>query len=155
MATTNWQLAQLNIATMVAPLEDARLADFRANLDLVNALGDASEGFVWRMKGEGGNAVDLRPLGDDCLINVTIWRDLDALKNYIYGEEHLAMMRRKREWFKPAVAPQVVLWWVAEGHRPDVPEACQKLAQFTEQGATPDAFSIRQPFPPPGTREGH
>ena len=145
-----YQLAQLNIATMVADLDDPVMDDFRVNLDRVNRLGDASEGFVWRLKGDdSANAVDLRPLGEDCLVNVTVWRDVESLKDYIYSDDHLAMMRRKREWFKPATGPQVVLWWVPAGHKPGIEEACERLVLLQQQGPTREAFTFRKQFAPP------
>jgi Domain of unknown function (DUF3291) len=42
-------LAQVNIAKMKAPIESPIMADFVANLDRINALADAHEGFVWRL----------------------------------------------------------------------------------------------------------
>ena len=41
-----YELAQLNIAIMKAPLESPRMADFVANLDRINALAESSPGFA-------------------------------------------------------------------------------------------------------------
>lgn len=46
-----WHLAQINVGRLIAPRGDARVAPFFAALDRVNALADASPGFVWRMQG--------------------------------------------------------------------------------------------------------
>ena len=43
------QLAQLNVARLVAPIDSPELADFVARLDEINALAEASPGFVWRL----------------------------------------------------------------------------------------------------------
>jgi hypothetical protein len=43
---TSWQLAQINIARLVAPLDHPRISEFVAGLDPVNALADRSPGFV-------------------------------------------------------------------------------------------------------------
>ena len=45
-----FQLAQLNVARMVAPLEDPVMAGFVDRLDQINALADAAPGFVWRLQ---------------------------------------------------------------------------------------------------------
>ena len=37
------------------------MAEFMALLDLMDAVADASEGFVWRLQTEEGNATALRP----------------------------------------------------------------------------------------------
>ncbi len=41
---SGYELAQLNIAEMKAPLESPLMADFVANLDRINALAEASPG---------------------------------------------------------------------------------------------------------------
>ena len=51
---SKYELAQLNIAHLKAPLESPLLADFVANLDRINAIADASDGFRWRLVGDGG-----------------------------------------------------------------------------------------------------
>ena len=49
-------LAQINLARLIAPLDDPRIADFVAQLDTINALAEQSPGFVWRLQDESGNA---------------------------------------------------------------------------------------------------
>jgi hypothetical protein len=83
-ATRDFHLAQLNIATLLAPLEDPRLAEFVANLDRVNELADAAPGFVWRLKGEGNDATSLRPFGDNVIVNMSVWEDADSLFDFVY-----------------------------------------------------------------------
>jgi uncharacterized protein DUF3291 len=41
----------------------------------------------------------------------------------------------------------VVLWWVPEGHRPDLDEAGERLARLHADGPTPYAFDLRTTFP--------
>jgi len=68
MSAPQYHLTQMNIARLVAPLTDPRLADFVAQLDAVNALADTSPSFVWRFQGSEGNATYLRPDRDDRII---------------------------------------------------------------------------------------
>lgn len=68
------QLAQLNVDRLLAPLDSAQLADLVHALDPVNALADASPGFVRRLQRDDGNATGMRTLGDDMLIvNLSVW----------------------------------------------------------------------------------
>ena len=53
---SDWQLAQLNIARTVAPLDHPSMSDFVQLLEPVNAAADHSPGFVWRLQTEAGNA---------------------------------------------------------------------------------------------------
>ena len=50
---SRYQLAEINIAELKAPLDSPQLKDFVDNLDRMNALAEASPGFVWRLKGDG------------------------------------------------------------------------------------------------------
>ncbi|GAA2748449.1 DUF3291 domain-containing protein [Kitasatospora cinereorecta] len=149
--TAGHQLAQLNIARLLAPLDSPQLADFVAALDPVNAVADRADGFVWRLvEGEDGNATDARIYGDDwLLVNMSVWRDPEALEAYVYGEEHRAVLRRRREWFGRVAEAMTVLWWVEAGHRPTVAEAEGRLTRLREQGPTAEAFTLRERFPAP------
>ena len=41
-----YQLAQINIGRLVAPIDDPKIAEFVAQLDPINALADQAPGFV-------------------------------------------------------------------------------------------------------------
>jgi len=144
-----YELAQLNIATMNEPLESPGMADFVANLDRVNALAESSPGFVWRLQTEEGDATAVRPLGDDVLVNMSVWRDVESLNQYVYGSAHVEIMRRRKEWFQRMKDAYVVLWWVSKGHRPTVQEAIAKLERLRQAGPTEAAFTFRRAFPAP------
>ena len=94
-----YELAQLNIALMKEPLESPRMADFVANLERINALAESSPGFVWRLQTDEGDATALRPLGEDTLVNLSVWKDVASLNKYVYQSAHVEIMRRRKEWF--------------------------------------------------------
>lgn len=146
---SRYELAQLNIATMKAPLDSPELADFVANLDRINALAEASPGYVWRLKTEDGDATALRPFGDDVLVNMSVWRDVGSLHDFAFRTAHTEILRRRGEWFERMGQAYAVLWWVPQGHRPSLQEAAAKLARLRESGATAEAFTFRQAFPAP------
>jgi hypothetical protein len=146
---SNYQLAQLNIARLLAPIDSPTLADFVANLDRINELAESSPGFVWRLQDEGGDATAIRPFGDDVIVNMSVWQDVVALKNYVYYSGHLDVMRRRREWFERMAEAHMVLWWVPKNHIPTVEEALQRLDTLREKGPTIDAFTFREPFEAP------
>jgi hypothetical protein len=143
-------LAQVNIALPVEPLTSPRLAGFVAALDEINALADAAPGFVWRLRTEDGDATAVRGFGDDRLIiNMSVWTSLDALADYVYRGGHVAVMRRRREWFVPLREAYQALWWVPAGHRPTVAEAERRVAHLRAHGPSGYAFTFRAPFPAP------
>jgi hypothetical protein len=145
------QLAQVNVARAVAPLDDLRMAGFVALLDEVNRLAEASPGFVWRLQGSSGNATDVR-VDDDPLVivNLTVWRSPDDLFAYTYRSDHRTVFARRFEWFERWPGPSVALWWQPVGTIPTVDDAFRRLGLLTEHGPTPDAFTFKQRFPPPG-----
>ena len=146
----DYELAQINIARMLAPLDSPQLAGFVAALDPVNAAAEAADGFRWRLQEEDGNATGFRIFEDDWLIvNMSVWRDPEALSGYIYGPEHRPVLGRRREWFARPAEAMTALWWVPAGVRPTVPEAEQRLRLLRAQGPTAEAFTLRETFPSP------
>ena len=145
----SYELAEVNIARMRGALEDPIMAPLVALLDEVNALADASPGFVWRFQMENGNATYLRPYDDDrILFNLSVWTSVGALKSYTYGGAHAKVFARRREWFDRFEGMAVALWWVPAGHRPSVEEAKERLAHLQEYGPSRFAFTFRSLEPP-------
>jgi hypothetical protein len=112
---------------------------------------------VWRLQTEDGDATALRPFEDDrTLVNMSVWRDIESLSDYVYRSGHVEIMRRRREWFERMDQASLVLWWVPRGHRPTVPEAIEKLEMLRAKGPSAAAFTFRQPFAAPDvTPRGH
>lgn len=154
-SSSAWALAQLNISKLLEPVDSPRLASFVEQLAHVNALAEAAPGFLWRDKDESGDSnLSNRPFGDDVLVNLSLWRDIDTLAAFVYRSFHGQMVRRRDEWFHPPVEPMVVLWWVPAGHIPTSAEAAERLAVLRSQGATAAAFTLRQRFSPPVPEAG-
>ncbi|MFD9461425.1 DUF3291 domain-containing protein [Streptomyces sp. NPDC060027] len=149
LSTASYELAQVNIGRLKAPLDAPLLKDFVEALDPVNAVADAADGFVWRLQSDSGNATDVPVLGDEWLIiNMSTWRDADALTAFMYQGRHRELLTRRREWFERLEEAMAVLWWVPAGHRPTVAEAESRLLRLREHGPTQHAFTLRTPFPP-------
>jgi hypothetical protein len=67
-------LAQINIARLIAPIDDPKIAEFVAQLEPINAVADKAQGFVWRLKSESGNATDIIYNDDPFIIvNMSVW----------------------------------------------------------------------------------
>ena len=146
-----YELAQANVGRLKFPLDSPELKDFVAALDPVNATSDTAEGFIWRLQSDSGNATDVPVLGDDWLIiNMSVWRDTDALTRFMYQGQHRELLARRREWFERVREAMAVLWWVPTGHRPTVTEAEDRLLHLRTHGPTPYAFTLRTSFPAQG-----
>ena len=141
-------LAQVNIGRMKAPLDDPSMLGFMSRLEELNALADRSDGFVWRLQGDAGNATYLRPFDDERIIfNMSVWKTVEQLRAYTYGPAHAELLRQRRDWFEKFDGVVLAMWWVPEGHIPTVEEAKERLAHLERHGPTPAAFTFKAPFP--------
>ena len=135
------------------PLEDARMTEFREGLERVNAVAERSPGFVWRFQTEAGDATDVRVLDDPLiLINMSVWESVENLKRYTYRNLHGDFFRKRREWFRSAQRPSVVLWWIEAGEIPTVQEALRRFGKIWEAGPSPEAFNFKSVFDATGKR---
>ena len=145
-----WEIAQLNVGRTIAPLDSPVMAGFMDRLAEINALAEATPGFVWRLQGDSGNNTDLKVSDDPrFIVNLTVWRSIDELWAYTYRSDHSTVLRRRYEWFERRETPGMVLWWQPTRTIPTVDEALRRLRRLTELGPTPEAVTFKQRFPPP------
>lgn len=140
-------LAQLNVGRLRAPIDDPMIADFRSNLGPVNALAEASPGYVWRLQDDSGDATGIKAFDDDLeILNLTVWESIEALADFTYRSAHVDFLRRRREFFEAPTEPILCLWWIREGTIPTVEEAIARLAHLRAHGPTPTAFTFGHRF---------
>jgi hypothetical protein len=151
----HFQLAQVNIGRVRAPVDDPLMHGFVARLDEINALAESSPGFVWRLKDDSGNATYFRPYaGDDrILINMSVWESIEALHAFVYRSLHKDLLADRKNWFERMEEAYQVLWWIPRGHIPTLEEAVARLEHLRQHGDTPHAFGFKSPFEPPGLVE--
>src|SRR5437762_5260754 len=98
---SKYQIAQLNIGRILAPMDSPTMAEFAGRLDEINAMADSTPGFVWRLQDAAGNATALRPFEDDwLLVNMSVWESVEQLKTFTYQTAHAEVMRKRRQWFE-------------------------------------------------------
>jgi len=152
----SFELGQVNVSRLLAPLGSPPLAPFMAALDEVNAEGDTAPGFLWRLQTEDGNATAVKAFGWDVagshsvIVNLTTWRSVEALAGFAFSGRHLEIMRRRRQWFHKAAEATTALWWVPSRPRPSTDEAEDRVRQLRRCGPSADSFTFRTPFPAPG-----
>jgi Domain of unknown function (DUF3291) len=148
----NYRLAQLNVARLAETPGSESNTEFFAVLDAVNAIAEASPGFVWRLKDESGLSSAYISGGDDpqLIINMTVWESVEALTHYAYRSGHGSYFRRRREWFEPANGvPSTVGWWIEEGSTPTMEDGLARLEALRRNGPSEDGVLINDPNPPP------
>jgi heme-degrading monooxygenase HmoA len=144
-----YQLAEINIGRILAPLDDPLMAGFVEKLDEMNALADRSPGFIWRLQTNEGDATSIRPYEDErILVNMSVWASLETFADYAYKSAHREVMKQRRRWFERFDGPYMALWWVPQGHIPTVEEGKERLEYLRTHGETAYTFSLKRPFPP-------
>jgi len=151
--TPTRHLAQLNLGRFRLPLDHPEMADFANALDRINAIADASPGFVWRLTDDdGGPSSNVTvPGATDPLIasNLSVWTDLESLRDFMYRTDHGSYLRRRREWFQHDADAMTVLWWIPAGHIPTLDEALERLDDLRAHGPSERAWPLRRTMPPP------
>ncbi|HSL30615.1 MAG TPA: DUF3291 domain-containing protein [Anaerolineales bacterium] len=143
-----YHIAQINVARMLAPIDDPVMADFVAQLPPVNALAEESPGFVWRLQSESGDATAIKVYEDDMIIiNLTVWESVDALREYVYTGAHHAVLRDRKRWFEKFDGPYYALWWLPAGQLPTAEQGKRRLEYLRKHGDTAYAFSFKHVFP--------
>ena len=145
-----FHLAQINIARLLAPIDDPKIGDFVAQLAPINALADKASGFVWRLQSSSGNATDIAYNDDPfVIVNMSVWESIEALREFTYKSNHMKVFRDRPKWFEKMDKPSYCLWWVPVGHIPTVSEGRERLEHYQVHGATPYSFWFWQQFPQP------
>ena len=133
-------VAQLNVATLRAPIDDPASREFHDGLAPVNALAEASPGYVWRLQSDEGDATSIKVSDDpNTIINLTGWSSMDALFDFAYRSAHRDFLRRKHEWFVD-VNRRAAVWHVRAGAVPTVDDALSRLGFIDTFGESSFAF---------------
>jgi len=152
MNATNkkYQLAQVNTAQAKAEMNTDTMQGFMSRLDEINAIADKADGFVWRLQSDNGDATSIRVFDDPLLlVNMSVWEDIDSLKNYVYKSLHVELIRDREAWFNKMGAMHQALWWIPAGHIPGTQEAKDKLELLRKIGPSQDAFTFGKAFQKP------
>ncbi len=140
------QLAEINIARLKAPLDAPETKEFKDFLDPINTLAEESPGFIWRMTVEPPD----HPWSHDPLIvlNMSVWTDLDSLRDYAFTTVHSYFLRSRAKWFHKLGHPNLAMWWIEDGHLPTLTESRERLDQLEKEGPGERCFTFARTFPP-------
>ncbi|MEO0575044.1 MAG: DUF3291 domain-containing protein [Pseudomonadota bacterium] len=138
-------IAHVNIATLRHAKGDARVQPFFDAVPKINALAERSPGFVWRLTDEAEEAKASALFGEANLaIAISVWENVDALREFVYASAHGGFLRQRGDWFVPRSAANKALWWVEPGTQPTVLEAKHRLDWLNKNGAGDIAFGFSQ-----------
>lgn len=97
------------------------------------------------------DATGLRPFGEEVIVNFSVWRDVDSLRDFTYRTVHVELLRRRREWFHRFESVSVALRWIPAGTVPTLQEAGKRVELLRDKGSCPEVFTFRERFDPSGT----
>lgn len=147
-------LAQFNVARLGAPIDAPQSSEFREALDRINALAEASPGFIWRARGAGFDsedpATDIDPM---ILANLSVWESAEALAAFAYRSAHGHFVRNRLDWFEPNAQPYQVMWWIPAGALPTRESAFERLDHLRAHGPSAQGFDFKTRFPAPFVME--
>lgn len=140
-------LAQFDLVKPRFPKSDPRMEGFYSSAQYVNGLAESHPGFIWRESNEDQKRLD-ELWGEGYLYTLSLWKDPEALKDFLYRTPHDEFRRRGAEWFLPLGRPRVVMWWVENNHLPTLEEAHEKMTLLYEIGPSLQAFDLKSSAPP-------
>lgn len=142
-------VAHVNLARLLHPAGDPRVAEFVDAIDAVNVVAERSAGFIWRLTSPVSRtdtsgtfeAIDV----DDPLIasSVSVWEDADALRFFVHKTLHGVFLRKRERWFEAMRGPVYVIWPVARTAQPTMAEAKAKLAELAAKGPSELVYDFK------------
>ncbi len=130
-------------------IDDPEMNSFKEQTDRVNALAEASKGFIWRDTGSYDTEESKGLFDDQVLTNMSVWESIEALKAFTYKTFHTAIMKRQKEWFQKYGAAHYALWWIEAGHIPTLDEGARRLRYLDTNGASEEAFTFKEVYENP------
>ncbi len=135
------QLAQVNIAHLVAPQDDPAVQGFFDLVPEINALAESSAGYIWRFEGDYPDPT--------VAFNLSVWESIEALQAFVYRSAHVEVFRRRSEWFNASSEAHLAMWWIEAGHIPSRAEAIGRLKYLQTHGPSEQAFDFTHRYSPP------
>lgn len=134
-------IAQMNWGKLKYPINDKRMTEFSNSLNTIYSLAQNHSGFIWRISDEEAEK-QLIELGFDELTSstVSVWDNVDSLKDYTFNSLHGFYVKRSSEWFQKVEGPQLVIWNTSNDYQPTFKESFDRLEYLKNNGATNYAY---------------
>ena len=141
-----YHLAHLNLAKLRAPIDDPLIKEFKDGIDIINALAERSQGFIWRLKEDDQYTTNssYKIMGDEMIIfTLSVWENWNALKLFTYNTDHAEYFKKRKLWFEKLESNNYVLWHIKIDHIPTLAEGLSRLKFLHNKGETSKAFTFK------------
>ncbi|MEP3276342.1 MAG: DUF3291 domain-containing protein [Stappiaceae bacterium] len=150
-------VALYTFGIFMRPSEDQANDDFHSLNDQILPLVDKAPGMVAR------SGYDFEPGPDSWGTQIfpkfykekgdgwspstlSLWVDMESAMAFSYFGLHALALKRGKEWMERPKWPPYILWWPAEGHRPDWTDAVARHQHMHDHGPSPRAFDFKNAF---------
>lgn len=115
-SNSKYHIACFNIGLLKEPYEDGSNDEFRNALGPINALAQATPGFLWMYDEDvmNGSKIHLPKYFQDnplLMPQLSLWEDYQSLRHFVMKSGHSSYLRRRREWFDSMEKPYSVCWY--------------------------------------------
>src|SRR3712207_4606105 len=100
MSSIVFHLVHFNLALAREALDHPSMAEFVAQLEPVNRLAHGSPGFVWAPPEEDADNASAIFGSAKALPNLSLWLNLEDLRQFVYQGLHQQALDRRNEWFE-------------------------------------------------------
>jgi len=143
--TQDRHLAVFNWGVLSHDWDAPEVADFVNGLEKVNNAASRYDGFVWRLGDADMEAAQLSPDGlfggnPRLASTLSVWRDAESLKSFVYNSVHKLFYARRAEWFAQDQGPRMVMWFVTPGTRPSISDADARATHMSQHGDSEFGF---------------
>jgi hypothetical protein len=142
-------------------VEPSRLTDFVRRGGEIMTASDQATGFLGRAAPEGAEPhtpgadhgrwgsyalPDLASFsGHDRQVHIatlSLWRDLESARSFVYQGLHREALRIRRDWFLQGSWPGYVLWGVADGSIPQWSDGVTRYEALARDGESAEGFTF-------------
>lgn len=140
------RIAHFNVARLLHPPGDPRVAEFINNTLKVNGIAERSKGYVWRLADEAALVTrgGYQGVGDDpCVVySLSVWDNLGDFGQFVYKTVHNTFLKKRANWFAPWDGPNYVIWDF-DGDGPIATEqGWERLRHLAAHGPTAHAYDF-------------
>ena len=125
------RIAHFNVARLLHPPGDPRVAEFVDNTKRVNEIARRSKGYVWHLADEAALVTnpDYKGVSDDMRLffSMSVWESKEDFEAFVYKTVHSSFFKRRSEWFEPWSGPNYVIWPHAVSAPPTLEEGWSRL----------------------------
>lgn len=76
---------------------------------------------------------------------MSVWDDMESLKNFVYKTIHVELIQNRDAWFDKIINVHQAMWWTPEGTLPKSKKP-KKLEYLQKHGPSQEAFTLAKSF---------